>query len=61
MDIDLTGKRAIVCGSSRGIGLAAAKQLAQQGASVTLMARDKGALTKAVRTLPTSTVPSAMR
>jgi len=54
MDIDLTGKRAIVCGSSRGIGLAAAKQLAQQGASVTLMARDKGALTKAVRTLPTT-------
>lgn len=38
------GKRALVTGASRGLGLAAAAALAQAGAAVTLAARSKGEL-----------------
>ena len=44
MDISLTGKRAIICGSSKGIGAAAAKEMAKLGAAVTVIARNKEAL-----------------
>ncbi len=40
MNLDLRNRHAIVCGSSQGIGLAAARELALLGATVTLMARD---------------------
>lgn len=46
MNINLTGKHAIVCGSTQGIGKAAALELASLGASVTLMARNEEALKK---------------
>lgn len=39
MDTNLTGRRAVVCGSSQGIGRATAIELAKLGAEVTLMAR----------------------
>jgi len=39
MDLNLHGKNALVCGSSKGIGKAAAIQLAALGASVTLVSR----------------------
>ena len=39
MDLDLTGKHALVCGASQGIGLATAQALAALGADVTLLAR----------------------
>jgi 3-oxoacyl-[acyl-carrier protein] reductase len=39
MDINLKGKNALVCGSSKGIGKAAAIALAKLGANVTLVAR----------------------
>jgi len=51
MNIDLTGKRVIVCGASKGIGLAAARQLATLGAEVTLVARNQVALESALATL----------
>ena len=38
---DLRGKRAIVSGSTRGIGRACAHEIARRGASVTLLARDE--------------------
>jgi 3-oxoacyl-[acyl-carrier protein] reductase len=48
MLISLTGKRALVGGSSRGIGKAVAQQLAESGASVTLMARSEDLLREIV-------------
>lgn len=41
MNISLKGKKALVGGSSKGIGEAIAMQLAKSGASVTLMARNE--------------------
>ena len=46
MKIDLSKKKALVGGSSKGIGLGIARQLAESGASVCLMARDKNKLEK---------------
>ncbi len=45
---DLTGRTALVTGSSRGIGLAIAGGLARAGARVVLNGRDEAALAKAV-------------
>ncbi|MCL2395040.1 MAG: SDR family oxidoreductase [Acidimicrobiaceae bacterium] len=39
MDLQLSGKRAVVTGGSRGIGLATAKKLIAEGARVVIMAR----------------------
>lgn len=44
MDIRLKGRTAVVCGSSQGIGKAAAIELANSGASVTLVARNEESL-----------------
>ncbi|HEV7292810.1 MAG TPA: SDR family NAD(P)-dependent oxidoreductase, partial [Devosia sp.] len=41
---DLTGKRALVTGSSRGLGFAMAKALGESGASLVLNGRDNVAL-----------------
>ncbi|GGB93001.1 SDR family oxidoreductase [Dyadobacter sediminis] len=54
MDLNLTGKTALVCGSTQGIGLATAVELALMGANVTLVARNEEKLRKAVETLDTS-------
>ena len=54
MEIDLTGKFALVGGSTDGIGKAIAKRLAASGASVCIMARNKSKLEKVVNELDTS-------
>jgi 3-oxoacyl-[acyl-carrier protein] reductase len=41
MNLDLSGKCALVCGSTQGIGKASAIELAKLGASVTLLARNE--------------------
>jgi 3-oxoacyl-[acyl-carrier protein] reductase len=52
MNIDLSGKHALVCGGSQGIGRAAAIELAQLGADVTLLARSEESLEAALAQLP---------
>ena len=54
MKIDLTGKKALVGGSSKGIGLGIATELANSGASVCLMARNESRLKQIVNQLPNS-------
>jgi NAD(P)-dependent dehydrogenase (short-subunit alcohol dehydrogenase family) len=49
VDLQLTGKRAIVTGASRGIGLAIADTLATEGADVVLVARGSAALDAAAQ------------
>jgi len=44
MDINLKGKKAFVCGSTQGIGKAAALELANLGASIVLLARNEDSL-----------------
>jgi 3-oxoacyl-[acyl-carrier protein] reductase len=51
MDISLKGKFAVICGSSQGIGLAAAKELAINGANCILIARNPESLQAAVKQL----------
>jgi 3-oxoacyl-[acyl-carrier protein] reductase len=52
MDLDLSGKHALVCGASQGIGRAAAIELALLGADVTLLARRADALRALADELP---------
>ncbi len=54
MKLDLTGKTALVTGSSRGIGLAIAQALAGEGCHVALNGRDSAALLTASSTVPGS-------
>lgn len=44
MDLGLTGKRALVTGASRGLGLAIARELAREGAAVAMVARTASTL-----------------
>lgn len=49
MDLGLRGKVALVCGGSRGIGFAAADELAQEGMQLAICGRDAAALAEARR------------
>jgi 3-oxoacyl-[acyl-carrier protein] reductase len=50
--MDLINKKAIVCGSTQGIGRSTAKRLAQMGASVILVSRNEEKLSKVLTDLP---------
>jgi 3-oxoacyl-[acyl-carrier protein] reductase len=52
MNLDLTGKHAVVCGSTQGIGKAVAMELAALGAKITLVARDEKKLEEVKNELP---------
>lgn len=52
MNLDLTGKRALVCGSTQGIGKAAAIELALLGADITLLARNEDKLRDTLHDIP---------
>ncbi len=52
--MEFSGKHAVVCGSTQGIGLETAKLLASRGAKVTLIARDENKLKEATYMLDSS-------
>jgi 3-oxoacyl-[acyl-carrier protein] reductase len=49
MNLGIGGRRALVCGGSKGLGRAAALALSREGAAVTLVARNEEALATAAR------------
>jgi 3-oxoacyl-[acyl-carrier protein] reductase len=51
MNLSLEGKHAIICGSTQGIGLAIAGELALLGANCTLVARNEASLKTAILSL----------
>jgi 3-oxoacyl-[acyl-carrier protein] reductase len=53
MKIDLSGRTAVVCGASEGLGFACAKGLAKAGANLVICARNEDKLAKAVTVLET--------
>jgi NAD(P)-dependent dehydrogenase (short-subunit alcohol dehydrogenase family) len=59
MDLGLRGARALVTGGSHGIGLAVAKALASEGASIALLSRDEGRLAAAAAQVGPNTVRTA--
>lgn len=52
MDLNLTGRHALVCGASEGIGRATAHELALLGADVTVLSRSADKLRAVVDALP---------
>jgi 3-oxoacyl-[acyl-carrier protein] reductase len=54
MDLTLRGKNALVGGSSKGIGKAAAFELARMGANITLIARSSELMAEIIHELDTS-------
>lgn len=51
MNLSLEGKNAVICGSTQGIGLAIAEELALLGANCTLIARNEESLQQAIHSL----------
>lgn len=60
MDLGLTGSTAVVTGGSKGMGLAIATTLAEEGAKVAVMARGADALDEAVAKLRDAGSPDAV-
>ncbi len=52
MNLDLSGKTALVCGSTQGLGYASAVELALLGCNIVLLARNEAKLIEALKSLP---------
>jgi NADP-dependent 3-hydroxy acid dehydrogenase YdfG len=61
IDLDLTGKLALVSGSTRGIGLASAAGLAQMGAEVIVNGRDNASIAEAIAKIGQASPSAALR
>ena len=59
MDLGLKGKKAFVGGSSRGLGFATARILAEEGCQIVLNGRDSGKLEQAVAKITSDTAVKA--
>ena len=57
MDLGLEGRTAAVAGASTGLGFAAARALAAEGARVAVCGRDRGRIEAAARSLPGKPIP----
>src|SRR5512133_1425467 len=55
MDLKLAGKKALIAGSSRGLGFAVASLLAEEGSEVTLSGRNETGLLAAQEKIHTTT------
>lgn len=55
MDLGISGRHALVCGGSKGLGLAAARSLAREGVQLTLVARSADTLAAAAQALADET------
>ncbi len=55
MDLGIKGRRAIVCASSKGLGLACAQQLAREGVEVVMIARGQQVLEAAASAIRAET------
>ena len=51
MDMGISGRKALVCGASAGLGLACAQALAREGAELVIVARTEGPLREAAAAL----------
>lgn len=55
MDLGLSGRTALICASSKGLGLACATSLAREGCEIVLNGRHEDALATAVKTIEAET------
>ena len=60
MDLQLTGKVALVAGASKGLGFAVAKALAAEGARVSIASRDERAIAEAASRIERETGATVM-
>jgi len=58
VDLGLTGRTALVCGASSGLGLASAEALAREGANVAILARRRDVLEREAERIGALAVPS---
>ena len=55
MDLSLTGKNALVCGASQGLGFATAKELSKEGCTVIICSRDRQRIELAAKKIESET------